>query len=189
VGLPEEKAALRATMQARRDALGPAAAAAAAAARAHLLELAAVHGVGTVALFAAIATELDPSPAADALRAAGVRVAFPRVLDGRRLAFHEVAVDAVLHPSPLGIPEPDAAWPTIAPCDLDLIVVPGLAFDRAGRRLGWGGGYYDGVLADPPRLAAGFLHSVQLLERVPAGPNDRAVTHLITEAGVIVAGS
>jgi 5-formyltetrahydrofolate cyclo-ligase len=185
--LVQRKAALRAVMQARRDALPvDQSLVAAAAASAHLVEFALGRGARRVGLYAGMRGELDPRQAAGALRAAGVELAFPRVAGRRRLTFHRVEAGASLVPSRLGIPEPDAAWPEVQPATLDLLVVPGLAFDRAGGRLGWGGGFYDHVLASAGTTSAGFLHSLQLVDAVPRSPTDRLVDFLISELGVQV---
>jgi len=70
------------------------------------------------------------------------------------------------------------------------MIVPGLAFDAAGRRLGFGGGYYDGVIDDARAGGAaviGFAYDFQIVDRVPAGPDDRGVDVVVTDARVIQA--
>ena len=66
--------------------------------------------------------------------------------------------------------------------------MPGVTFDRTGRRLGYGGGYYDRLLpllpAQAPRIAGAF--HVQIVERVPAGPHDMTVDAIVTEAETVV---
>jgi 5-formyltetrahydrofolate cyclo-ligase len=67
-----------------------------------------------------------------------------------------------------------------------VLLVPLLAFDRQGRRLGYGGGFYDRTLAGlPGRLAIGCAYAVQELDEVPAGPYDARLAMVATEAGVI----
>lgn len=87
-----------------------------------------------------------------------------------------------------GILEPprsrwDEAARHIAPDDLDLIMVPGLAFDLRGGRLGYGQGYYDRLLCSlrDDALRVGVCYRSQLLERVPMGPQDVCVDRVITQ--------
>jgi 5-formyltetrahydrofolate cyclo-ligase len=189
--LPRRKAELRHDIQARRDAVTPDAAhAASVAASGHLVALADMLGARRIALYSAMRGELDPAPAAAALRSRGATLVYPRVGARGRLTFHEVADPALLEPGHIGILEPKAGCPELAPANLDLIVVPGLAFDLGGGRLGWGGGYYDAVLADAPDVAsAGFLYSVQLVPAVPRSSLDRLVDHLVCETGVFGRGA
>ena len=63
---------------------------------------------------------------------------------------------------------------------------PGLAFDRCGRRLGHGKGYYDRLLARSPAVRAGLCHDAQVFPEVPAGPRDAVMDWLITERGAFV---
>jgi 5-formyltetrahydrofolate cyclo-ligase len=88
--------------------------------------------------------------------------------------------------SRMGIPEPPASAMIITPEDLEraLIVVPGLAFDAQGFRLGYGGGYYDRLLAGPHGKAVGLCFQMQLVDEVPREPWDRAVDALATEGGL-----
>ena len=75
--------------------------------------------------------------------------------------------------------------------ELSLVLVPGLGFDRQGRRLGRGGGFYDRFLATcPPEvLPVGVAYDEQLVERVETGPHDISLPMVITDAGIIEPGS
>jgi 5-formyltetrahydrofolate cyclo-ligase len=83
-----------------------------------------------------------------------------------------------------GIPEPCAHCALLAVATIDWVLVPGVAFDRAGHRIGYGGGYYDRLLpllrADTHRVAGAF--ELQLVDRVPAAPHDVTVDAVVTEA-------
>lgn len=182
------KRALRAQVLARRAALPASARAeASAAARAHLVRFAPLAAAlarpeAVVALYAARGDELDPSPLAPALR-----TAFPRVVArGAPLVFHLATPDALV-PAAFGLREPTVDAPIVALETVALVVVPGVAFDRRGGRLGYGGGFYDRSL--PPRASGvwcvGFAHSTQLVPVVPRGPHDREVDALVTEDGVL----
>ncbi|WP_456414652.1 5-formyltetrahydrofolate cyclo-ligase [Oceanithermus profundus] len=85
-----------------------------------------------------------------------------------------------------GFAQPAAGAPEVDPATLDAVVVPGLAFDRAGGRLGYGAGYYDRFLATlPPRvLRIGLVPEALVLEALPRDPWDVPVDFLATERGV-----
>ena len=67
---------------------------------------------------------------------------------------------------------------------LDLLVVPGVAFDEKGYRLGYGKGYYDKVLARKKIFSIGLGYSLQLLEKVPRGKYDERLDAIVTEEGI-----
>lgn len=163
---------------ARRAALAQEAAAALAAAR----------GARRVALYAPVRGEVDTAALHARLRAAGVVTAYPVVSPGRPgLTFHAVDDPGRLRPGAYGIPAPDPESAPEVPLEtLDLIVVPGLAFDRAGRRLGYGGGYYDRTVgAVPAARLVGLAFAFQVVDRLPAGAHDLVVGALATDAGLV----
>jgi 5-formyltetrahydrofolate cyclo-ligase len=114
----------------------------------------------------------------------GRRLAVPRV-DGDELAHHEIRAMSELRASRFGLLEPAPDAPRVDPSELDLVVVPGVAFDRAGNRLGLGRGYYDRFLAGIDAPAAALLYRTQLVDVVPAGPRDVPVDLLVTDTGVL----
>ncbi len=89
---------------------------------------------------------------------------------------------------PTGLLEPPAGAPEEVPAAGDAAVVPGVAFDRTGARLGRGGGFYDRAFppgaADAP-LLVGFAHSFQVVERVPCESHDRRMDAIVTENGMV----
>ncbi len=87
----------------------------------------------------------------------------------------------------IGLREPVPTAPRVAPAELDAVLVPALAFDRRGHRLGRGGGFYDRFLgALPPRVTTiGIAFSVQLLNAIPTDPHDRPVDVIVTEDAVL----
>jgi len=90
-----------------------------------------------------------------------------------------------------GLSEPPEDAPEVGAGTLAVVIVPGLAFDPAGRRVGFGGGYYDGVIDDARAGGAaviGFAYDFQIVDRCPAGPEDRAVDAVVTETRVINPG-
>lgn len=114
-------------------------------------------------------------------RRAGKRTAYPRV-HGKSLEFIEVTDLRELVPGQFGILEPAAA-PTIPLAELDLVVVPGVAFDSTGHRLGYGAGFYDRVLQDCENrgLLVGLCFEFQILEKLPAEDHDIRMDMVISE--------
>lgn len=136
---------------------------------------------------------LDPEPGTDpliaALLAAGHRLWLPRIA-GRDLTWVHVGDGTKFAIGPMGIAEPiGAAADTLE--FADVVVLPGLAADRQGHRLGQGGGFYDRALAGVPRTADGgplrvlLLHDAEVLDQVPHDDRDAAVDVICTPAGLI----
>ncbi len=180
--LADAKAALRRRVRARRAALAAPRRAAASAAICRLLdELDDLASARTVMLYGASSEEVDVSAYADALRSRGARTFYPRVA-GDDLDVVEVTDGTVFDTGFRGILEPQGHAVDVR--ELDAVVVPGIAFDAAGRRLGQGKGYYDRLLPhlDGPRVAVGF--ACQLVDDVPTGPHDQRVDVVVTDEGI-----
>jgi 5-formyltetrahydrofolate cyclo-ligase len=139
------------------------------------------RGATRVGCYCAVRGEFGVESAILDARVRGVEVALPRV-QGDRLCFH-LWDGSPLVPGSFGIPEPAAGLPLVSASELDVILVPGLAFDAAGGRLGNGGGFYDRVLAEPRGLAVGTCWSAQVVDAVPMDPWDQHVDALLTERG------
>ena len=138
-----------------------------------------------VSAFVAIGEEADPAPLIGLLRARGHRIALPRVVKrGEKLAFHLYEPGAILIPGVFGLSQPAKDWPEAVP---DVLVVPLLAFDARGMRLGYGGGFYDRTLKDLRAsrniLAVGFAFAGQEVEDVPHRESDEPLDWVVTETG------
>lgn len=200
------KAHLRARMRALRDGMpdGERRRRQADACR-RLLDLPAMRAARTVALYRAFGSELDVQGLIDALAALPdrPRLVFPVPLRGRRMEFVPVKPGELAGGADGGVPTGrgvpaflehpgrvlgslPADRPAVPPAEIDVMVVPGLAFDGTGRRLGYGGGYYDAYLARAGfgALACGVCFGGQLLgEGTLAeleGPHDRRVDAVVT---------
>jgi len=116
----------------------------------------------------------------------GKRVALPRVQHpDEEMSLHWVHSRGDLKQGPQGFEEPRADSETAHLSDLQLMVIPGIAFDRQGGRLGRGGGHYDRLLdrADRRAVVLGLFYSVQEVPRVPHDPWDQALHWVATEEG------
>lgn len=196
-----DKAELRRAVIARRDAIGlDVRAAKSAAICARLVELlvssdpAAPH---TVAVYTAMGSEADPAAFAAATAKRGWRVAYPCMLSateaaacGQRMCMRAVAAgDAsaapfIAHPTrAFAATDIDSSRFPIVPAEaLDMIVVPLVAFDRAGARLGYGGGCYDRYLSTlrPDCHIVGIAFEEQRVDRVPTDAHDLPLSNIIS---------
>lgn len=112
----------------------------------------------------------------------GLRWVFPRI-QGRELTFHE-AGEAHWEVGPYGTREPGAHAPLIAKNEIQGLLIPGLGFDRAGRRLGRGKGFYDRALADWNGKKVGVCFENQWVQEVPHEAHDQDMDVIVTDAGV-----
>lgn len=139
-----------------------------------------------MALYAATGSEVPTAGLFADLRAAGKRVAFPR-LEGDDIELREVGAWSDLAPGRLGVLEPSPSCPHVAPADVDVWLVPGVAFSRGGERLGRGGGHYDRLLARarPGAARVGVCFAPQVVDRLPTEAHDVVMQWLLTDAGIV----
>ena len=107
---------------------------------------------------------------------------FPKVF-GKDMIFVRYDEDVVFQKSAFGIMEPMGAQADGTPRKKTCVIVPGLAFDNAGYRVGYGGGYYDRFLATKPGTAIGICYDFQCVEDVPHADWDIPVDHVVTPGG------
>lgn len=141
---------------------------------------------GVVLLYAAVPPEAPTKRLIETLWDGGVTVCLPRLHRSRPGIIDPVVVRGwdELVPGPyFDIPQPPADGPVLAPEQLDVIVLPGVGFDRRGRRVGQAGGYYDRLLARTPDrvVRIGWAFEVQFVDELPEEPHDEGVDLLVTE--------
>jgi len=177
--LAGDKAAVRRRLLAGRRALSPAALAAAGRSiRDAVLDLPEAQMAGTVTAYYSIGAEPDTHGLLFALWKRGSYVLLPVLLPDGDLDWASYEGPDSLRPGPRGLMEPgEPARGVAAVCSADLVLVPALAVDHSGLRLGRGGGSYDRALArvggQVPTVA--LVYDAELLESVPGGPHDQRV--------------
>lgn len=199
---PPGKRELRALMLSGRQALPPGRRAELSRlAQERLLEQPVWRAASGVALYMPTRYEADTALLLAAARRAGKEVFLPRVLQGQpgMMDFARCRGEHELVCGAYGIMEPDPSLPACAfvtPAEgppegpalaPELFVIPGVAFDRVGRRLGYGGGYYDRFLSSPLLRAGGrfvgLAYGFQVVDELPAEPWDQPVDALCTDSG------
>jgi 5-formyltetrahydrofolate cyclo-ligase len=185
--ISQDKADLRATAQMRRDAL-PAderkVAAEAIAARQFPL---AISPSTIVSGFMPLKSEINPLPLMQKLAGAGARLALPSIAGrGKPLIMREWVWGEPLDRGQWGISEPK---PEAAEVEPDILLVPLLAFDRTGHRIGYGAGYYDMTItrlrSRKPVTAIGIAFAAQEVPQIPTTPRDARLDLVLTEREVI----
>jgi 5-formyltetrahydrofolate cyclo-ligase len=150
-----------------------------------MLELPELRDANVVVAYVAMRKELDPNPLLVAARALGKKIGLPRI-DGESLVLHEYADGDELEESGYGTFDPPASSPIIEPNEVDFIIVPGLAFDPRGHRVGYGRGYYDRLLPSLPRaFKVGVAYDFQLIAEAPNDVHDVALDCVVTDVRVM----
>lgn len=180
---PSDKEALREEFLARRDDLSSDRARRSSERICrHLDESDVLASVDTVAGYMARGGEADLLAYLDGALRRGVQVLLPRVTGPGEMEFCPIEGWNQLEPGSFGIDEP--VGPATSIEHVDVFLVPGVAFDHRGNRLGFGGGYYDRAL--PPRnraVAVGVGHHWQFVDALPAESHDRPMDHVVTDRG------
>jgi 5-formyltetrahydrofolate cyclo-ligase len=182
------KHAARIDALARRNRLSPAERkSASAAATSNLLGLQGLTDSSVVLAYFALPSEIDPCSGISALRRRGATIVYPRVESDGVLGVHVVDDELELLPGPFGLSEPSAQAVRADLHLVDAVVVPAVAFDLLGMRLGYGGGYYDrllpGLRSDCLRIGLAF--DEQIVAELPAEKHDEAVDVVVTPTRVI----
>jgi 5-formyltetrahydrofolate cyclo-ligase len=149
-----------------------------------VLALPEVGAARTVMAFWSFGSEVQTAALIQRLHEAGKRVVLPRIVEGEIAAVTYAPGDPVAATS-FGAMEPVGAE-LVSAEDVDGVIVPGVAFDRRGGRVGYGGGFYDRLLSRAPSApAVAVAFDVQLVDGVPRGRSDSRVDVIVTEDEVI----
>ena len=152
--------------------------------------LVAFSGVGLVAAYAAVRDEPPTQQLLEAIIGNGTRVVVPAVA-GDELRWGELHDWSELAPSALGLLEPPMLSEEAASlaADADVVLIPALAVDRRGHRLGRGGGFYDRWLPRSPRgRLVAVVYDDEVVDELPHEPHDRTVSAALTPGGMVTLG-
>jgi 5-formyltetrahydrofolate cyclo-ligase len=183
----ELKKTIRSEALKRRDSIpGPVRKVKDASIRRRLLGLEVFKGARSVLLYASFRSEVDTLALIGEALASGKRVMLPRVA-GEVLELYEVERPEEISPGFMGIPEPAADDRRRRGLgDVDMVVVPGAAFDPRGWRLGYGKGYYDRLLsASPGTPRVALAYEEQIVEDLPHEEHDMGMHEIVTDKRVI----
>jgi 5-formyltetrahydrofolate cyclo-ligase len=188
--IAQAKAALRRRMREARVAVPPAALAEASARiTERLLELPALRDASVVAAFVSLADEIDTGALIRALASRGCAVLLPVLSTDKSLLWREYAGHDALVAGRLGLLEPSTGASAATLGSAQVVVVPGVCYDAAGRRLGRGGGSYDRALSelDDGVTLIGMALDAEIVEQVPVTAHDETVHIVVTPSRVVVA--
>jgi 5-formyltetrahydrofolate cyclo-ligase len=156
--------------------------------RRNLLKLPELTDARTVMVYAPLAGEVPLDEVTIGLRERGVALVYPRCLDAGRLGLHRVDSEELLVESGrYRIREPSPDCPVVNEDEIDVALVPGLAWSRDGTRLGRGAGYYDRLLASSGwrGLRCGVFFAIQEMAALPRDPWDVRLDVVVTELGIV----
>lgn len=182
MGFKEEKAALRHTLRATHRPTAQESAAACA----HLMACEEYRSAKTIFCYVGSGAEFDTTAILAGALADGKVLAVPlcvgrSLMEARRIT----RLDQLVTTGSFGIPEPSGFAPLITPDQIDFAVIPCLACDKRGFRLGHGGGYYDHYLENAQFARALLCHSSQIVDRLPADAWDVAIRTIVTEKDIL----
>jgi 5-formyltetrahydrofolate cyclo-ligase len=183
---PDSKAPLREKLKKLRDQVDPGFAESASQGVWNILnKLAEFHKAKGIGAFASTPNEINTYPILEGSLELGKNLYLPKVVpDKNHFDFYLVHNFKNLAPGPFGILEPSGHKPADWE-EIDLVLVPGLAFDLTGHRLGFGKGYYDRVLPllKKSTLTVGLGYSFQIVEKIPAESHDIPIKAVLSEKG------
>lgn len=156
--------------------------------RERLLSLDEFKNASVIFFFASFRTEADTAELIKTSLSTGKRVVLPKVEKERQeLLLYEIRDFGELSPGCMGIPEPSVHERKMSINDVDLVIIPGAGFDISGNRIGYGGGYYDRLLAglQKPVPVIAPAYEEQVVDVIPSEPHDIRVQMIVTDSRLI----
>ncbi len=137
-----------------------------------------------VALYSPVKNEVETEFIFEYAKKSGKQILYPRVEDNS-IVFSQVNDLQELMPGKFGIPEPPRTARSVSPENIEFFIIPGVAFDTNGFRLGYGYGYYDSVICKVTGVLTGLAYEFQVVDNIFPEDRDLRVNMIITEKGVI----
>ena len=182
-----DKQTIRESLLPQRDALtADEVATASAAIRERLVASPYYPEAGCVNCYVSFGREVDTHHLINRALGDGKRVSVPLCQEGRQLIHREIRSLDDLSPSRFGLLEPtNPDLPEVDPLQFDLVLIPGLAFDLSGNRIGFGAGYYDGFLSRISSPKVALAYDFQVLDTIPTEPHDIPLDAIITQSRIL----
>lgn len=137
-------------------------------------------------IYYSIKSEVDTKPIINHLLAQNKTVTLPRIKNSNsEMSLHKINSLNDLSNNGLSFLQPDKNLPIILAKDIEIAVIPGIAFDKLKRRLGWGGGYYDKFLSESQAFSIGLSFDLQVVDELPTELHDQQLDLIITETLLI----
>ena len=181
-----DKQTLRESLLPQRDALtADEVAAASGAIRERIVTSPFYAEAGCINCYVSFGREVDTHRLINRALGDGKRLSVPLCRKGRQLVHREIRSLDDLSPSRFGLLEPtNPDLPEVASSDFDLVLIPGLAFDLSGNRIGFGAGYYDGFLSRTSAPKVALAYDFQVLDTIPTEPHDVPLDAIITQSRI-----
>ena len=153
---------------------------------ARIMRMESYRSARTVMAYAAVRGELSLERVMEDIRASGRRLALPRCGESGEMDACLVTERRQLRQGAYGIWEPDESCLLVPPEEIDLMLIPGTAFDRAGGRIGQGGGYYDRYIIKTRAVRVGICHGFALVNHIPTEKHDVRMDAVVTPEETLV---